>query len=431
MDKVESVNLTKQHNIINKEEFVPIRKKKKDYFWKSMLLFGVINVFLTLMNIEKYFINVDKDDEVHNTTLSYFRKNDQMNVALAARPYDQISDYFTSKNNLDNGYQIIKDGEIVPPKKDFPTSLGYRKTIRIGYTDMSDEKGQFYFNYVKNMLNETYEFVFEQTNPDYLLFSFYGCTHNDPKYKQAIKIAIYEEGFIPSFNEEDYIFGLAHIFYLDRYFRKATLIEFLQKYNLKNKDFREARQKALNGPKREKFCGAVLNNETSLNHFREKFVKELSKYKIVDSGGEIDNNLGYNVTDKIKFFSSYKFSIAFEKNTADGYATDHILNSFLAGTVPIYYGDYLIDEYINPDTYILVRNDIDLQDKIDFIKQVDKDDKLYRQFLIPDVLLDDDVVQKRKKDERDYWSHIFRPDKYDARRIDNIRFKTRKCMTKP
>ena len=431
MDKVESVNLTKQHNIINKEEFVPIRKKKKDYFWKSMLLFGVINVFLTLMNIEKYFINVDKDDEVHNTTLSYFRKNDQMNVALAARPYDQISDYFTSKNNLDNGYQIIKDGEIVPPKKDFPTSLGYRKTIRIGYTDMSDEKGQFYFNYVKNMLNETYEFVFEQTNPDYLLFSFYGCTHNDPKYKQAIKIAIYEEGFIPSFNEEDYIFGLAHIFYLDRYFRKATLIEFLQKYNLKNKDFREARQKALNGPKREKFCGAVLNNETSLNHFREKFVKELSKYKIVDSGGEIDNNLGYNVTDKIKFFSSYKFSIAFEKNTADGYATDHILNSFLAGTVPIYYGDYLIDEYINPDTYILVRNDIDLQDKIDFIKQVDKDDKLYRQFLIPDVLLDDDVVQKRKKDEKDYWSHIFRPDKYDARRIDNIRFKTRKCMTKP
>ena len=51
-----------------------------------MLLLGVINVFLTLMNIEKYYINVDNDDDVvHNTTLSYFRKNDQMNVALAAR----------------------------------------------------------------------------------------------------------------------------------------------------------------------------------------------------------------------------------------------------------------------------------------------------------------------------------------------------------
>jgi hypothetical protein len=425
----ETINLYKQKNIINKENLT--KKKKKDHFWKSMLLFGIINVFLTLMNIEKYFINVEKDDVIYNTTLSHFRKNDQMNVALAARPYDQISDYFTSKNNLDNGYQIIKDGEIVPPKKDFPKSLGYRKTIKIGYTDMSDEKGMFYFNYVKNMLTDTYEFVFEQENPDYLMFSFYGCKHNDVKYKQAIKIAIYEEGFIPSFNEEDYTFGLAHIFYLDRYFRKATLIEYLQKYNLKNKDFRKARQKALNGPKREKFCGAVLNNETSLNHFREKFVKELSKYKTVDSGGEIDNNLGYIVTDKIKFFSSYKFSIAFEKNTADGYATDHILNSLLAGTVPIYYGDYLIDEYINPDTYILVRNDIDLLDKIDFIKQVDQDDNLYKEFLKKDVLLDDDIVRKRKKEEKEYWSHIFRPDKYDARRIDNIRFKTRKCMTKP
>ena len=68
------------------------------------------------------------------------------------------------------------------------------------------------------MLNETYEFVFEKQNPDYLMFSFYGCSHNDPKYKGAIKIAIYEECFILSFNEEDYTFDLSHIFYLDRYF---------------------------------------------------------------------------------------------------------------------------------------------------------------------------------------------------------------------
>ena len=409
-------------------------KKEKSYFWKSMLLFGVINVILTLMNIEKYFINVEEEDDkvIHNTTLSYFRKNDQMNVALAARPYDQISDYFISKNNLDNGYQIIKDGEIVPPKKDFPETLPYRKTVRMGYTDMSDEKGLYYFNYVKNMLNDRYEFVFQQDNPDYLLFSYYGCNHDTPKYKDTIKIAIYEEGWIPSFNEEDYIFGQHHIFYLDRYFRRANLLECLG--NLKNRDFKEAQKKALKGPKREKFCGAVLNNETSLNHFREKFVKELSKYKTVDSAGEIDNNVGYQVKtkeEKIKFFSNYKFSIAFEKNTADGYATDHILNSLLAGTVPIYYGDYLIDEYLNPDSYVLVRNDIDLQDKIEYIKQIDKDDELYRKFLSQDVvLLDDDIIKKRKKDERDYWSHIFRPDKYDARRIDKIRFKTRNCKIK-
>ena len=31
-------------------------KKQKDHFWKSMLFLGLINVFLGLMNIEKYFL---------------------------------------------------------------------------------------------------------------------------------------------------------------------------------------------------------------------------------------------------------------------------------------------------------------------------------------------------------------------------------------
>ncbi len=397
--------------------------KKNKYLIKLSIVVTILNVVFTYMNIQKYFL--DPNLEYQDTDLSHYRKNDQMNVALAARSYDQISDYFTAKSNLDNGYQIIKDGKIVPPKKDFPKTLGYIKHIRIGYTDWNDTRAMEYINYLKTNLKDQYTFELVQDNPDYLLFSFYGLKHRDKKYAKAIKIAVYEEGYIPSFNEEDYTFGVAHIFYLDRYFRKATLLAYLG--DLKNKDFRRARREALKGKKREKFCAAVFGHERNEDHFREKFVAELSKYKKVDMGGEINNTVGYNVTNSIEFFSSYKFSIAFEKNSGDGYATGHIINSLLAGTIPIYYGDYLIDEYINPDTYILVRNDIDLMEKIDYIKQVDQDDKLYREFLSKDVLIDENVVEKRKKEEKEYWSHIFRPDKIDARRIDNIRYKTRKC----
>ena len=70
MEKVEAINLynNKGKQIIPQEENKqPI--KKRDLFWKSMILLGVINVILTLLNIEKYFINVDKDEEVHNITL--------------------------------------------------------------------------------------------------------------------------------------------------------------------------------------------------------------------------------------------------------------------------------------------------------------------------------------------------------------------------
>ena len=415
--KIEKKDIPK----IKKKE--DIDSKQKKYMIKMLVIVVILNCVLTYMNIDKYFLNPDR-----NTVLSQFRKNDQMNVALAARSYDQISDYFAAKSNLDNGYQIIKNGEIVPPRKDFSETLGYIKHIRIGYTDMNDTRAMEYINYLKTNLSDKYEFELVTDDPDYLIFSFYGSEHNDKKYSKAIKIAIYEEGFIPTFNEEDYIFGVAHIFFLDRYFRKAPLLEYLG--NIKNKDFREARKKILKGQKRNKFCAGVFRHERNEDHFREKFVHELSKYKRVDLGGEINNNIGHKVTDRVKFFSSYKFSIAFEKNSGDGYATDHIIKSLLAGTIPIYYGDYLIDEYINPDTFILVRNDIDLQDKIDYIKEVDQNNTLYLEFFKKDVLVNDDIVAIRKKEERDYWSHIFRPDKIDARRNDKIRYKTRKCLDK-
>ena len=45
-----------------------------------------------------------------------------------------------------------------------------------------------------------------------------------------------------------------------------------------------------------------------------------------------------------------------------------------------------------------------MQDKIEFIKEVDRDDNLYREFLSKDVLMDENVVEKRKKEEKEYWS---------------------------
>ena len=390
-----------------------------------IIILAILNSILIYKNIHNYNLNKKSSSSTYlDIDLSKYRRNDYMNVALAARSYDQISDYFISKNFLNNGYQLIKDGHIVPPRKNFPTSLGYIKHIRIGYTDWNESRAMDYINYLKETFKDKYNFEIVD-DPDYLLFSFYGNNHLNRKYRDAVKIAIYEEGFIPSFNEEDYTFGVAHIYYLDRYFRKPTLFGYLG--DLKNEDFRKARNQALNGPKRNKFCGAILNHERNEDHFREKFVYELSKYKSVDLGGEINNTIGHNFTNNIEFFKSYKFSIAFEKNSGDGYATGHIINSLLAGTIPIYYGDYLIDEYINPNCYILVRNELDLLEKIEYIKEIDNNDELYKSFLKQDVLVDENIVKKRKKEENEYWSHIFRPDKNDAKRIDHIRFLTRKC----
>ena len=316
----ENVNLLK---IINRGKYKKLDKFNKYLIWIIIILF-IIDVILTFINIKYHHQNTSTTPKNSlNTDLSKYRRNDYMNVALAARSYDQISDYFISKSNLNNGYQLIKDGQIIPPRKEFPTKLGYMKHIRIGFTDWNESRAMQYIDFLKTNLNDKYNFEIVDV-PDYLLFSFYGTKHKEGKYRDSVKIAIYEEGYIPSFNSEDYTFGVAHIYYLDRYFRKATLLEYIG--NLKNEDFKKARNIALKGPKREKFCAAVLNHERNEDHFREKFVYELSKYKLVDLGGEINNTIGYNVTNNIEFFSKYKFSIAFEKNSGDGYATGHIIN---------------------------------------------------------------------------------------------------------
>ena len=97
--------------------------------------------------------------------------------------------------------------------------------------------------------------------------------------------------------------------------------------------------------------------------------------------------------NKIEFLSSYKFSIATE---AEGYLSEKIfefkeykilIDSFLSGTIPIYYGDYMVDEFIDPESYILIRGEKDIKEKIEYIKKIDNNDELYKKIIRKKVLL--------------------------------------------
>ena len=58
-------------------------------------------------------------------------------------------------------------------------------------------------------------------------------------------------------------------------------------------------------------------------------------------GGSFKNNVGM-IKDKFQFLSSYKFSIAMENTEGDGY-------------------NYMIDEYINLEAFILIRGENDIK----------------------------------------------------------------------
>jgi hypothetical protein len=241
--------------------------------------------------------------------------------------------------------------------------------------------------WLESRLEDKFIIEYNKDNPDYLIFNVFGNQHLNLKYKNAIKIAVLTENRIPDLNEVDYALGHAHISYLDRYF-KYSIFMWMSYDHIK-----EIREEVLKSPIRTKFCAAVISNGYWA-HFRSKFLNELNKYKKVDMGGRYRNNIGGRVKNKTTFFSSYKFSLAMENSNGDGYISEKLIQSFYSGTIPIYYGDYLIDEYINPKAYILIKGEKDIEAKIEYIKSIDKDDEKYKSILRENVIVDNNFTKR-------------------------------------
>ncbi len=274
-------------------------------------------------------------------------------------------------------------------------------------------------NYIINLLKRKYYVKITQDNPDYLIYNVFGCNHLDEKYKNSIKIAFFSENQIPDFNTANYAVSQYHIHYLDRYFKFPYFLNYLGLF--KYSDYKKIKKEVLNKDIRKKFCAAVITNYQFTDYFRLDFINELSKYKTVDMGGKYKNNVG-NVENKIEFLKSYKFSIAMENTEGNGYITEKIIESFLAGTIPIYYGDYMADEFINPKSFILITGEKDMKKKIEYIIKIDKNDDLYRKILKEKIFNDENILKKTKKEYADFLLNIFEQDKKKAKRVDNIKF---------
>jgi len=139
-------------------------------------------------------------------------------------------------------------------------------------------------------------------------------------------------------------------------------------------------------------------------------------------GGKYKNNVGGKIKNKIIFLSNYKFSIAMENSEGQGYVSEKILDSFLAGTIPIYYGGYTIDEFINPKSFILIKNENDMLKKIEYIKNLDNDERLYKSMLNEKLFINDNLVNISNIEKAEFFNNIFEQEKNKAKRKDNYHF---------
>jgi hypothetical protein len=242
-----------------------------------------------------------------------------------------------------------------------------KKKIKIDFTDFwgGFDKTN---NYFYNLLIEEFD-VEISNNPDYLFFSVFGNNHQNYK---CTKIFYTGENVAPPLGYCQWSFSFD---YLDdsRNYR-------LPHYLLYDGYYELLRPKIIDeSMANRKFCNFVASNGNCKE--RNDFVQQLSKYKKVDCGGRWMNNIGYTVTDKRKFQSEYKFSIAFENDAYrpgySWYITEKLMEPMTVNSVPIYYGADKVSEDFNTNSFINCHNFKNFDDVMQHILHLDKNDNEY------------------------------------------------------
>ena len=365
--------------------FIGYKSFNKKFLFSLNLVILFANIFLIFFHLYRN----------KNLNQIFFKNSDFFNMNLYQRAYQYISAYLLNKYIIGNYTNSIE-----------------KKVIKLKATGLFDKKSNL--KWLKARLSDQFILQYDDPNPDYLLYNCFNKEDTNKSYHNIIRIAVYTENAMPDLNYADYFLVHYHIIYLDRFFKSN--IFFWMNFN----EIDSKRLEVINSPIRKKFCAAVISD--CIAKFRLNFINKLNHYKKVDMGGNCNNNVHGKIKNKIKFLSEYKFSFAMENSDGDGYISEKIVHSFLAGTIPIYYGDYMVDEYINPKTYILVKGEKDINKKIEYIKKIDNDDKLYMEIMKEKPIIDNKFKEKiDQKEIKEFLTNIFQQEKNKAfRRDDNF-----------
>jgi hypothetical protein len=211
-------------------------------------------------------------------------------------------------------------------------------------------------------LSELFDFE-ESGNPDFIVFGPYG---NDiPPKGNYTRIGYYCENISPDMEICDWAFGVPHEREVNHPRYKRILWHGVDPAQLiKDADYNA--ESIYNN--KEHFCNFLYSH--TVPH-RERFFKQLLKYKKVDAPGKSMNNIagidslyqGDLWERKRQFLSSYKFTIAFENYIYPGYQTEKLYDAMMADSIPIYMGDPFVSDVFNPKSFINANDYIAIKNK--------------------------------------------------------------------
>lgn len=147
-------------------------------------------------------------------------------------------------------------------------------------------------------------------------------------------------------------------------------------------------------PERKRFCSFVVGNSAlgEGTRYRSYMFNWLNSYKRVDSAGSYRNNMfefqaPREVDSYLYWLEKYKFMLCFENSCAKGYITEKIIQAYLAGCIPIYWGHKdTVQSIFNMDTMVYVDS---YQQALDRIKEIDSNPALYHKIVTTNPFLVD------------------------------------------
>ena len=223
---------------------------------------------------------------------------------------------------------------------------------------------------------------------DLLIMSLFGDTNKTLKYFSGqIKILqLIAENTYPNFNTVDYTISHYDLgFNRNLRYPHWAYRDFERRHN-----YYEPR--TFQFQNQIEFTDDLFDNRSNdipmaiSNDYREgiNIVEQLfEKFKINSCGKWLNNvpPIGDKIESKIQYFNKFKFSLAFENATNDGYVTEKLYESFVANTIPIYFGCDDAKKDFNPKAFIHVRDYDNIDDLVNAIKEVMYDKERYKEMI--------------------------------------------------
>ena len=246
-------------------------------------------------------------------------------------------------------------------------------------------------------------------SPDYVFCSVFD--HHSYVNIQQIRILFSGENYIPDLNLVDYGISVYPLSFLDRHmsFPGLAVSSLDSFWELQNKK-REYTEDFL---KTKTLFANMIASHDSDNGIRTRLFDMLTKYKRVEAPGELRYNIMHGERvyrhdgSKRELQQKCKFTLCSESTCEGGFITEKIFEAFCADTIPVYLGSSTVCEHVNKNAFINIADYDDLQDVVDRIIELDKNDEKYLEMLRQPIFVRSNYVQEKVNELERFLCNIF------------------------